>query len=210
MADIDTGGGGHGKGEGKVRAKKMSTKIDFTPMVDLGFLLITFFMLTTTMSKPNTMEINMPLKEDVPPEERTKFKESQTMTIILGENNVIYYYFGITNPVVDSTNYGKDGIRKILLEESRKRNPLTDSIAIYKRMRQNQDMKDEEYKKNVGRIKAYKDGLIVVIKPDDKAKYKNLVDMLDEMNICNIGRYAIVDITPEDKQLLAGTLPTTN
>nr|MBK9651385.1 hypothetical protein [Bacteroidota bacterium] len=69
------------------------------------------------MSKPKTMEINMPLKEDVPPEDRTKFKESQTMTVILGENNVVYYYFGINNPTLDSTNFGKDGIRKVLLSK---------------------------------------------------------------------------------------------
>ncbi|HQV00664.1 MAG: biopolymer transporter ExbD [Bacteroidia bacterium] len=209
MASIDTGGS-DGKEGGKVRAKKMAVHIDFTPMVDLGFLLITFFMLTTTMNKPQVMEINMPLKEDVPPEDRTKFKESQTMTIVLGENNKVYYYFGITNPVLDSTNFSNDGIRKVLLEENKKRNPLVDSIAIYKRMLDNRIIKREEYKKNSARIKAYKDALIVVIKAEDKSKYRNLVDILDEMAICNIGRYAIVDITEQDKQLIAGTLPTTN
>lgn len=209
MASIDTGSSDGGKG-GKVRAKKMAVHIDFTPMVDLGFLLITFFMLTTTMNKPQVMEINMPLKEDVPPEDRTKFKESQTMTIVLGDNNKIYYYFGITNPVLDSTNFGKDGIRKVLLEESTKRNPLVDSIPIYKRQLDDRIIKREDYKKNVSRIKAYKDGLIVVIKAEDKSKYRNLVDILDEMAVCNIGRYAIVDITDQDKELIAGTLPTTN
>lgn len=209
MAEIDTGSGG-GKGEGKVRAKKMAVHIDFTPMVDLGFLLITFFMLTTTMNKPQVMEINMPLKEDVPPEERTKFKESQTMTVILGPNNVIYYYFGITNPVVDSTNFGKDGIRKVLLAENLKRSPLSDSIPIYKLMLDDRKIKRDEYKQNVARIKADKNALIVVIKAEDKSKYRNLVDILDEMSVCNIGRYAIVDITEQDKQLIAGTLPTTN
>lgn len=209
MASIDTGSS-EGSKSGKVRAKKMAVHIDFTPMVDLGFLLITFFMLTTTMNKPQVMEINMPLKEDVPPEDRTKFKESQTMTIVLGDKNKIYYYFGITNPVLDSTNFGKEGIRKVLLEESTKRNPLVDSIPIYKRQLDDRKIKREDYKKNVSRIKSYKDGLIVVIKADDKSKYRNLVDILDEMAVCNIGRYAIVDITDQDKQLIAGTLPTTN
>lgn len=208
MAEIDTGSGG-GKGEGKVRAKKMAVHIDFTPMVDLGFLLITFFMLTTTMNKPQVMEINMPLKEDVPPEERTKFKESQTMTIILGEKNKVYYYFGITNPIVDSTDFSDNGIRKVLLKENNKRNPAADSIAIYKKMLDDRILTREEYKKNASRIKSYKDALIVVIKADDKSKYKNFVDILDEMSICNIGRFAIVDITDQDKQLLAGTLPVT-
>lgn len=210
MAEISTDSGGGHKGKGKVRAKKMAVHIDFTPMVDLGFLLITFFMLTTTMNKPQVMEINMPLKEDVPPEERTKFKESQTMTVILGPNNVIYYYFGITNPVVDSTNFGKDGIRKILLTENTKRSPLSDSIPIYKKMLDDRIIKRDEYKQNVARIKADKNALIVVIKAEDKSKYRNLVDILDEMSVCNIGRYAIVDITEQDKQLVAGTLPTTN
>ncbi|MEO8151022.1 MAG: biopolymer transporter ExbD [Bacteroidia bacterium] len=206
MAEIDTGSGG---GEGKVRAKKMAVHIDFTPMVDLGFLLITFFMLTTTMNKPQVMEINMPLKEDVPPEERTKFKESQTMTIILGEKNMVYYYFGITNPVVDSTNFSQDGIRKVLLTQNLKRSPVSDSIPKYKKMLDDRIITRDEYKKNVARIKADKNALIVVIKAEDKSKYKNLVDILDEMAICNIGRYAIVDITEQDKQLLAGTLPVT-
>lgn len=211
MAQIDdSGGGGHKKGESKAKPKKKTILIDFTPMVDLGFLLITFFMLTTTMSKPKTMEINMPLKEDVPPEERTKFKESQTMTIILGEDNVVHYYFGITNPVVDSTNFGKDGIRKILLRENQKRNPLADSVDIYKGLIANRLMEKDVAKANIARIKAYKDGLIVVIKAKDESTYANLIDILDEMSICNIGRYAVVDITPQDLQLLSGTLPVTN
>ena len=209
MAEIETGDSGHGKGKGKVRAKKMPTNIDFTPMVDLGFLLITFFMLTTTLSKPQTMEINMPDKEDVPEEERTKFKESQTMSIVLGEKNNVYYYFGIKNPVLDSTDFGPNGIRKILLKENKKRNPLVDSIPIYKNMLENKKITKDQYRKNLTRIKAYKESLIVVIKAMEKSNYKNLVDILDEMAICNIGRYAIVDITDQDKQLIAGTLQLT-
>lgn len=216
MAQIDdSGGGGHKKGESKAKPKKKTILIDFTPMVDLGFLLITFFMLTTTMNKPKTMEINMPLKEDVPDEEKTKFKESQTMTIILGENDKIYYYFGINNPVVDSTNFSAAGIRKVLLTESTKRNPLVDSVNVYKSMIVNKQFNTQTpdkdaAKKNIARIKAYKDGLICVIKAKEESKYKNLIDILDEMSICNVGRYAVVDITPQDIQLLSGTLPTTN
>src|SRR5436190_23908853 len=91
MAEIAQEGGK--KGDGKKRSKKMSTKIDFTPMVDLGFLLITFFMLTTTLAKPKTMEINMPEKEDVL--DSTKVKASTALTVILSENDKIFYYFGI-------------------------------------------------------------------------------------------------------------------
>ncbi|RYF88381.1 MAG: biopolymer transporter ExbD, partial [Chitinophagaceae bacterium] len=92
MAEVNTGGGGRGKGKGgKVRAKKQSTKIDMTPMVDLAFLLLTFFMLTTTFSKPQTMEIVMPEKKENKEIEDTKVKLSDAMTIVLGENNKIYY-----------------------------------------------------------------------------------------------------------------------
>src|ERR1700741_439227 len=119
MAELEGGGGGGKHKGGKPKGKKMSTRVDFTPMVDLGFLLITFFMLTTTLNKPQTMEINMPVKDKIPEEEVNKIKESQAMTLILGDKNRIYYYMGITDPKVEATNFGKDGIRKILLEKNR-------------------------------------------------------------------------------------------
>ena len=209
MADIDTGGGGGKKGK-KARGKKLSTRVDFTPMVDLGFLLITFFMLTTSMNKPQTMEINMPVKDkDLTEDEKTKIKASQAMTILLTKDNKIVYYFvdGKTGepgtPLV--TNFGKGGIRATLLKENRMRNDRVDSIAIYKEQLQSNKIKEAEFRDKVGAIKAFKDGLIVVIKANDDSKYKNLVDILDEMNICNIGRYAIVDITPIEVEMLNKT-----
>lgn len=209
MADIEGGGGGgHKKGK-KVRGKKMSTRVDFTPMVDLGFLLITFFMLTTSMNQPTTMEINMPVKEDLPPEDQSKVKASQAITLLLTKDNKIVYYFvdEVTGepmtPVV--ANFGANGIRKQLIQENRRRNAAVDSIPIYREQFRFNQITEEEYKKNVSRIKAFKDGLIVVIKADEEAKYKNLVDILDEMQICNIGRYAIVDITPVELELLKQT-----
>jgi biopolymer transport protein ExbD len=207
MAQIETSDSGHGKGQGKVRSKKQSTNIDFTPMVDLGFLLITFFMLTTTLSKPQTMEINYPdkNKDSVPP---PKIPESQSMTIVLGERNNVYYYFGINNPILDSTDFGPTGIRKVLLKENRDRNKFVDSIPIYRNMLDNRKITKEQYRAHVSSIKAYPKGLIVIIKAMEKSKYKNLVDILDEMAICNIGRYAVVNITDADLQLIAGTLTT--
>lgn len=203
MAEIEGGGGG-GKHKGKKpKGKKMSTRVDFTPMVDLGFLLITFFMLTTTMSKPQTMEINMPDKKDVKKEDETKIAESQALTLILGDKNRIFYYFGIQDPKVEATNFSAKGIRKLLIEENKKRNPNLDSIAIYKKMLDEGKIKKDEYKRDVGRIKAYKKGLIVLIKADEKSKYRNMVDILDEMLICNIGRYAIVDISDVEKEMIA-------
>ncbi len=208
MAEIDSSGGGGGK---KGKGKKMSTRVDFTPMVDLGFLLITFFMLTTSMNKPQTMEINMPVKEKTK-EDESKVKASQAVTLLLTENSKIVYYFidpisgEPLTPVV--SNFGPKGIRKLLLEENRKRNPIgIDSIPVYRKMFDDQKIDEITYKQKIGGIKAFKDGLIVVIKADDKAKYKNLVDILDEMAICNIGRYAVVDITPIELELLTKANP---
>jgi biopolymer transport protein ExbD len=165
MAEIQQGGGGGKKG-GKVRAKKMSTKIDMTPMVDLAFLLLTFFMLTTTFSKPQTMEITMPEK----PKEEDKLpevNEKKVVTVILGANDKIYWYRGITDPKVEVTDFSANGIRKVLL-------------------------------KQIAEIP----GMILLIKPGDDSRYKNMVDILDEMNITNMQRYALVKITDTDKELV--------
>jgi biopolymer transport protein ExbD len=165
MSEIAQSGGGKEKG-GKVRSKKASTKIDMTPMVDLAFLLLTFFMLTTTFNKPQTMEINMPDKpkeNDKPPE----VNEKKVLTLLLGDKDKIYWYIGITDPVVEITDYGDEGVRKLLLEKNRE-------------------------------IKE----MVVLIKPSDESRYKNMVDILDEMNISNIQRYAMVDITPVDEELI--------
>jgi biopolymer transport protein ExbD len=179
-------------------------------MVDLGFLLITFFMLTTSMNKPKTMEINMPVKE-VTEEEKQKVKASQAITLLLAENDKIVYYFinektgEPETPVI--TDFSKGGIRETLLSKNREllnkaNNNNYDSIPILKEMFKNNQIPEDEMKKRIAGIKANKDALIVVIKADDKAKYKNLVDILDEMLITNIGRYAIVDITPVEQELI--------
>jgi biopolymer transport protein ExbD len=156
------------KGKKKGR-KKMSTRIDLTPMVDLGFLLVTFFMLTTTFSKPQTMEINLPVKPkgEVSEEEQNKLKASKAFNILIdGENRLFWYRGLLPDEIYDEpaeTNYSADGIRKALLE---KNNEVPE--------------------------------MVVLIKPTNDAIYKNVVDILDEMNISNIKRYALVDITPED------------
>src|SRR5436190_22933265 len=114
MAEVSQGGGGGHKKGGKVRAKKSSTRIDMTPMVDLAFLLLTFFILTTTFNKPKTMEVNMPDKPKTE-EEQTKVNEKDILNLVLGENNKIYWFIGLTPPVT-VTNFSKEGIRKVLLE----------------------------------------------------------------------------------------------
>ena len=205
MAEIEGGGGGGHKG-GKKRGKKLSTRVDFTPMVDLGFLLITFFMLTTSMNKPQTMEINMPVKDEVKEEDKTKVKASQAMTVLLAKDDKVVYYF--INPKTGDpetpmiTDYSKGGIRATLMKENNARNPMLDSIATYKMMLNEGAINEEKYRGYVNNIKAYKDGLIVVIKAADNSKYKNMIDILDEMLICNIGRYAIVDITDVENEML--------
>ncbi len=116
MAEISTGGGGDK--DGKKRAKKMSTKIDMTPMVDLGFLLITFFILTTTLQKPVVMELGMPEKDDKV-KETTPLKESQAITILLDKDNAIYWYQGADPKAAEviPTDYSAKGIRQVLLRK---------------------------------------------------------------------------------------------
>ena len=206
MAEIEAGGGGGKHKGGKKRGKKMSTRVDFTPMVDLGFLLITFFMLTTSMNKPQTMEINMPVKDEIKDEDASKVKASQAVTVLLAKDDKIVYYF--IDPVTGEpqtpqiTNYGAGGIRATLLKENKQRNPRLDSIPIYKDMLNKGAISEDQYKGYLSGIRGYKDALIVVIKASDKSRYNNLVDILDEMLICNIGRYAVVDITTPEVEML--------
>ncbi|OXA99569.1 biopolymer transporter ExbD [Flavobacterium oncorhynchi] len=181
MAELNTGDGGGGKG-GKVRSKKQNSKVDLTAMVDLAFLLITFFMLTTSLSKPQSMDLSLPDKD---PDDKTppvKVDENRTMTVMLGENNKMVYYMGLlATPKVGPKDiaYGKDGIRRELLKQ--KKEVLAYSAALGKP----------------------KNGIIVIIKPTKKSNYRNLVDMLDEMAITGVDTYAIVpEFTPEETKLI--------
>jgi biopolymer transport protein ExbD len=179
MAELNTGDGGGGKG-GKVRSKKQNSKVDLTAMVDLAFLLITFFMLTTTLSKPQSMSLGLPDKdEDETKNKDIKVDERRTMTVMLGEDNKLIYYMGLLeNPIAGPKDiaYGKGGIRKELL--ARKKSVL-------------------EYTGDKAK------GIIVIIKPGKKSKYKNLVDILDEMAITGVETYAIVnDFQPKETELL--------
>lgn len=185
MAELNTGDGGGGKG-GKVRSKKQNSKVDLTAMVDLAFLLITFFMLTTSLSKPQSMDLSLPDKDDDPTKNKDiKVDENRTMTVILGENNKMIYYMGLlASPIAGPKDitYGKDGIRREVLK--RKKSVLEYSAAQGKP----------------------KNGIIVIIKPTKKSTYRNLVDMLDEMAIAGVDTYAIVpEFTPEEKKLIDPT-----
>jgi biopolymer transport protein ExbD len=180
MAELNTGGDGGGKG-GKVRSKKSNSKVDLTAMVDLAFLLITFFMLTTSLSKPQSMDLGLPDKDPLDKTPPVKVDENRTLTVLLGEHDQMKFYMGLfATPIAGPKDitYGKEGIRKELL--ARKKTVL-------------------EYTGNKDK------GLIVIIKPSKKSTYKNLVDILDEMAIVDVPSYAIVnDFTPEETKLLTG------
>jgi len=190
-----------GKKGGKPAPKKLSTRVDLTPMVDLGFLLITFFMLTTSMLKPQTMEISVPSKDKVQEEEQNKVKASQAITILMGKEDRLYYYFGTQENGVDpeliKTNYSSEGIRKMLFQKNFDVNKAVDELKKDKKK-----MSEEDYNKKLSELRSVKTAPVIMIKAADDANYKNLVDILDEMNINNIARYAIVDITPYDLGLM--------
>lgn len=177
MAELDTSEEGGGK-KGKVRSKKQSTRVDLTAMVDLAFLLITFFMLTTTLAKPQAMDLAMPDKTDNK-DEQTELatKASKTLTILLGNDNTIVYYMGVLgdNPP-EKTLFGDGSIRKFLISKNRE-------ILARDRSEKNK-------------------GLIVIIKPSEKSVYKNFVDILDEVKISGVQSYAVVDITDKEVDVL--------
>ena len=131
MAEMDTsGGGGHKKGPGVKKSKKLSTRVDLTPMVDLGFLLITFFIFTTTMSQPTAMRLFLP-KDTDKPEEQNKVKASGALSLMLGKNDVIYYYEGELAP--DASNFKtttfKD-IRDIIINKKKSTDPKDFVVVI--------------------------------------------------------------------------------
>lgn len=133
MAEIDTSsGGGHKKGPGVKKSKKLSTRVDLTPMVDLGFLLITFFVFTTTMSQPTAMNMNEPKDND--PNNQKNVKQSGAMTILLGKGNQVYYYFGQLDETKLSEQFKsttfKD-IRQVILDK-KKATPIDDLMYIIK------------------------------------------------------------------------------
>jgi biopolymer transport protein ExbD len=207
MAEIiSNGGGGKKKHGGGVKAKKHSTRVDMTPMVDLGFLLLTFFILTTTFNKPQAMEISMPVKDDVPEEERTKVPAEYTLNLLLTKDDEVYWYMGnidpnLPMPSLTSTNYSKDGVRKLLIEKNRK---IYEQIEAWKREVENRKMTSDELKEKIKGLREEnkRTSLIVLIKPDKDARYKNIVDALDEMSICNIGSYALLEANEYEVQMI--------
>lgn len=176
MAEMDTSsGGGHKKGPGVKKSKKLSTRVDLTPMVDLGFLLLTFFVFTTTMSQSTAMNMNEPKDDDTT--QQKKVKNSGAMTLLLGKGNQIYYYYGQLDPATISQQFKTTNFKEIrqLILDKKKSTPLDD--------------------------------LMYIIKSDKESKFKNAIDILDEMSINDVkaGHYAEVDMTETEAMLIKAT-----
>lgn len=174
MAELNQDSGG-GKDGGKVRSKKQGGRVDLTAMVDLAFLLITFFMLTTSLNKPNAMDVTVPAKNEDDLDERQQVADNRTTTILLAGDNKIVWYSGLFNEPLEgpeTTDYGPNGIREVLLRRLK------------------------EVPEQTG------DPLIVVIRPSDDATHRNLVDILDEMKIVNAQLFSLGNIQDMEKEYL--------
>ena len=198
----------------------MNVRVDFTPMVDMLMLLITFFMLCTSLSKPQTMELTMPSNDvNTQEEQKNETKASETVTLYVTADNKIYYGEGIPkydDPTwLKETTWGNDGIRKVLRDHATEQGirPVQRiGLAVrelnMQRQKNPNQYPDSIYQKELSKLKAgnLKEGkiptLTIVIKPTDNATYKNMVDALDEMQILNIGTYVIDKINADDEKLL--------
>ena len=200
------------------KQKKMSSRVDFTPMVDMMMLLITFFMLCTTLSKPQAMQLTMPSNDkNVQDEDKSATKASHTITLILAGNNKIYHIDGLPNyedpTCLKETTWGKDGIRKVLMSHVTEEGiaPVAKIMVAKQKLDEKKikyNMADSIYQKELSELKNGNINgekiptLTIIIKPLDTASYKNMVDALDEMQICSIGKYVIDKINDNDQKLL--------
>jgi biopolymer transport protein ExbD len=204
MAEIQENSGGGKKKKGGSKQKKLSVHIDFTPMVDMNMLLITFFMLCTSLSKPQTMEIVMPsndkkiTKDDQPP-----VKASQAVTLVLAGGDSLFYYEGLPDyknyQSLKLSAYGANGIRSILINKNRE---AVIKINELKEKKLQMKISEAQFKKEVSEIKGGKNTPTVIIKATDNSTYKNLIDALDEMQICSVGKYVIDKFSPTAEGLL--------
>ena len=200
------------------KQKKMNTRVDFTPMVDMMMLLITFFMLCTTLSKPQAMQLTMPSNDkNVQDQDKSATKASHTITLILAGKDKIYHIDGLPKyddpTCLKETTWGKDGIRKVLISHMTEEGiaPVAKIMLAKQKLDEKKikyNMPDSLYQKELAEIKnGNLDGekvpkLTIIIKPLDTASYKNMVDALDEMQICSIGTYVIDKISEDDQKQL--------
>ncbi|MFM9948445.1 MAG: ExbD/TolR family protein [Saprospiraceae bacterium] len=182
MAEMNTGDSG-GKHKGGKRSKKASTRVDMTPMVDLGFLLITFFVLVTTFNKPSAMDLNLPAKDDKKEDKTPEIKASKVVQFVLGTDNRLYHFRGIENITVDSIDFSSSkNIRAVI----------------------------EAREKEVIEQWGSRDSMLLFIKPMYASKYRNMVDVLDEVNIAQIKRFALVDFSEADSLMLVNAIAYKN
>lgn len=194
MAEIIGGGGGGGK----KGAKKGSAKIDMTPMVDLAFLLLTFFVLAATLAKPKVLEIIYP-KETKEETETTKLKFDLATTLLLGENeNEVFYYSGVYKPDTTElilTDFSAEGFRKIMLE---KNTTINDQVNQLKAKRESGEINDQQYEEAYSKVVGADNAPFVIIKTIGKTKFKNVINAIDELNICNVRKRAIQDMAESE------------
>ena len=204
------------------KQKKMNVRVDFTPMVDMMMLLITVFMLCTSLAKPQAMELTMPSNDkNMTDEDKSVTKASYTVTVYVGADDKIYYVAGLPNyndpTCLKETTWGKDGFRKVLITHVTEDGTqpvqqvmLAKAKLDEKKLENPKQWPDSLYNKELAKIKGGNiaegqpkiETMTVVIKPTEGAAYKNVVDVLDEMQICSIGKYVIDDINDDDKKLL--------
>jgi biopolymer transport protein ExbD len=194
MAEIIDGGGGGGGKHQKKKAKKGSVHLDMTPMVDLAFLLLTFFILATSLSKPKTMEIIYP-KEVKDEKEITKVDDALATTVLVGEEDEhVFYYTGMFKPdstVLIHTDYSKEGIRKVLLDRNKR---INDQVTALKEQLTNNVINDTTYQVAYSKIVGDSLAPFVIVKTIPTSKFRNVVNVMDELNITNIKKRAIIDM----------------
>ena len=198
------------------KQKKADVRVDFTPMVDMMMLLITFFMLCTSLAKPQTMQLTMPSNDkNIQKEDKSVTKASYTITVYVTSGDRIFYVAGLPKyddpTTLKETTWGKDGIRKVFQTHVTEDNtqPVLQVMKAKAELDQKKDeMPDSVYRKELAKIK---DGEIngqkiqtmtIIIKATDKAKYLNVIDALDEMQICSVGKYVLDQINDDDRKLL--------
>jgi biopolymer transport protein ExbD len=195
--------------------------VNFTPMVDMMMLLITFFMLCTTLAKPQAMQLTMPSNDDnVQKEDKSVTKASHTITLYLGADDKVWYIAGLPNyedpSCVKPTTYGSQGIRKVLTEHTTEEgvNPVAKIMMAKKELdaqktAYNSKMTDAQYQEALSKLKKGElpngekvPTMTVIIRPLDTATYDNMVAALDEMLICSIDKYVIDKINDDDRELI--------